>query len=527
MVTRPSTRGAAAMARAVRELYSQGQTDYSLEPIVLVDQRGCPIGRIRDGDAVIFCCRRGERETQLTEAFTDPAFARFSRPALQNLDFVILTLYHEKFKGLPVAFAPFMIRNTLAETLSCAGLRQLHVAESEKISHVTFFFNGGRSHPFDGEQDICVPSPCLASFESTPEMSLPQVTARVLDGIREGYDFIVANFANGDAIGHTSNDASKIRCASLVDHHLAQVLDAAGAAGDIVLVTADHGNLEVMRTPDGSPHMAHTANPVAFIAVDPASPIEATSDGKLADVAPTAIAALGLAQPDAMDGVNLLPCHKWGRQRHVLLLILDGWGLGAEGDCNPIFVAPTPTWDRLLREHRYSRLEAAGAAVGLEPGKNGNSEAGHMNLGAGRVILQDDVRLERAVQDGSFYRNEVLLRAIQGAMRRGTALHLICLLSEKSSHGCIDYPLAVLRLAKTEGLERVLLHVIFDGRSTEPGTAPDLLMRLEARMCEIGLGQIGTGLGRSFALDRNGDYEKTRLAFDAFVIGTGKKIPAK
>ncbi len=148
-----------------------------------------------------------------------------------------------------------------------------------------------------------------------------------------------------------------------------------------------------------------------------------------------------------------------------------------------------------------------------------------MNLGAGRVILQDDVRLDRAMQDGSFYQNEVLLRAIQGVIARGTALHLICLLSEKSSHGCIEYPLAVLRMAKAQGLKEAFLHVIFDGRSTEPGTAPDLLMRLEARMFEIGVGRLATGLGRSIALDRNGDYKKTRQAFDAFVTGTGKKIP--
>ena len=149
-----------------------------------------------------------------------------------------------------------------------------------------------------------------------------------------------------------------------------------------------------------------------------------------------------------------------------------------------------------------------------------------MNLGAGRVIIQDDVRLERAMQDGSFYQNEVLLRAINGVTARRTALHLICLLSEKSSHGCIDYPLAILRMAKTQELEKVFLHVIFDGRSTEPGTAPSLLIQLEAKRCEIGAGQIATGVGRSLALDRNQNYEKTRRAFEALVNGTGKRILA-
>src|SRR5512137_2114415 len=140
-------RGGGALADAVRELYREGQTDYSLEPVVLVDAEGKPIGRVQDGDAVIFCCRRGEREVQLTEAFTEAGFRHFARPDFQNLTFVILTLYHEKFKDLPIAFAPRKIKDTLGEIVSRAGLRQLRVAESEKYAHVTFFFNGGNTQP--------------------------------------------------------------------------------------------------------------------------------------------------------------------------------------------------------------------------------------------------------------------------------------------------------------------------------------------------------------------------------------------
>ncbi len=147
-----------------------------------------------------------------------------------------------------------------------------------------------------------------------------------------------------------------------------------------------------------------------------------------------------------------------------------------------------------------------------------------MNLGAGRVILQDDVRLDQAMRDGSFYQNKVLIHAIRNAKQQEAALHLICLLSETSSHGCVDYPLAIMRMANVEGLEKVLLHVIFDGRSTEPGTAPSLLMQLEAKMCDIGVGRIATGVGRSLALDRNCDYSKTRQAFEAFVNGAGKRV---
>jgi 2,3-bisphosphoglycerate-independent phosphoglycerate mutase len=525
MLTSPNARGTAALANAVRGLYAQGQMDYSLEPIVLVDNLGLPIGQIRDGDSVVFCCRRGERETQLTETFTDPAFDRFPRPTLRDLNFTILTLYHEKFRGVPVAFAPTKIQDTLAEAISRAGLRQLHTAESEKFSHITFFFNGGNNQPFPGEEDIRVPSPCNVAFDKVPELSLPQVAAQVLTGIQERYDFIVTNFANGDVIGHSTNNAAKIRCASLVDNHLGQVVDAARAADYVVMITADHGNLELMKNPDGSPHVAHTTNPVPFLLLDPrAHCVSSVRDGRLSDIAPTILSALSIDIPSAMDVTTLSPRHNWAGQRRVLLVILDGWGIGHPDDTNPIFLAEPPCWGELLRHCPHSRLEAAGPAVGLEPGKAGNSEAGHMNIGAGRVILQDDVRLESAMQDRSFYENEILLRAIDNAKQQASALHLIGLLSDKSSHGCIDYPLAILRMAKQRGLERIYIHLIFDGRSTEPGSAPALLAKLDGQMQEIGIGQVASGIGRGIALDRDGDYEKTRRAFDAFVNGAGTRI---
>ena len=147
-----------------------------------------------------------------------------------------------------------------------------------------------------------------------------------------------------------------------------------------------------------------------------------------------------------------------------------------------------------------------------------------MNIGAGRTVPQDDARLDQAMKDGSFYSNEILCRAITSAQQKGKALHLIALLSEKSSHGSIEYPLALLKMAKTQGLEHVYLHVIFDGRSTEPGSAPALLEDLERRVEEIGIGQIVSGVGRGIALDRDGNYAKTQRAYDAFVFGVGKKV---
>jgi 2,3-bisphosphoglycerate-independent phosphoglycerate mutase len=523
MPTLSIARGATALAEGVKSLYGQGQTDYALEPLVLADTHGQTVGRIADGDTVIFCCRRGEREIELTEAFTEREFSHFPRPDFQNLPFVILTLYHEKFKDLPVAFAPARIKQTLAEMVSSAGLRQLHTSESEKYAHVTFFFNGGNNQPFPGEDDVRIPSPKGVPFDQVPELSLPQVTEQVLKGIAQKYDFIVTNFANGDVIGHTTNNEAKVHCAALVDQRLGQVVDAARAAGYVTLITADHGNLEEMITADGAPHVAHTSNLVKFILIDPVAPSPVRlRDGNLADVAPTILSALGIEQPQVMNGATLAPGCDWGGRRRVLLIILDGWGIGKEDATNPIFLAGTPVWDELTRRYPSCCLQASGEAVGLQDGKPGNSEAGHINIGSGRVILQDDVRLDSAMKDGTFFSNEVFLSAIDDVKKRGARLHLLGLLTEKSSHGSIDYPLAILKMAKERGLENVLIHVIFDGRSTAPGSAPALLEKLEAQVNTIGAGMVVTGVGRGLALDRDGNYGKIKRAFDALVYGVGK-----
>ena len=522
MSSRSHSRGGSVIAETVRELYKLGQLDYYLEPIVLTDDQAQPIGRIKDTDSVIFCCRRGEREIQLTEAFTSPDFVHFPRPEFKDLTFAILTLYHEKFKHLPIAFPPTKATKTLGEIVSQAGLRQLRVAESEKFAHVTIFLNGRANQPFDGEKDICIPSPRAVPFVEVPELSLAEVSAAVEKGILEGYELIITNFANGDVIGHTENCAAKIECARIVDRHLGQVIEKALTEEYLVMVTADHGNLEVMLKPDGSPHVAHTANPVPFILIDPASSAEISlQDGRLADIAPTILTALGLKVPAQMGGGSLAPEHDWGGSRRVLLIILDGWGLGPEDDTNPIYLAETPVFDDLMRSHSNSALDASGESVGLKAGKAGNSEAGHMNIGAGQVILQDDVRLDLSMKDGSFYRNPVFVQVLEDVKKKKSNLHLIALLTKKSSHGSVDYPLALLQMAQERKLEHVFLHMIFDGRSTEPGSAPDLLLEFEQQINEIGLGQIVSGIGRGLALDRDGNYAKTRKAFDAFVAGKG------
>lgn len=504
------THGGHELAELVRKSYEKGEIDYSLSPITL------GTGFIHDGDNVVFCCRRGEREIELTEMFTDPVFDKAERKALKDIDFSILTLYHEKFKDLPVVFGPSHVKMPLAEVLSKAGKTQFHCSESEKFAHVTFFLNGGENQPFLGETDTCVPSLKGVPFDTKPELSLPEVADKVEEALGK-YDFIVTNFANGDVIGHTANDAAKIEASGHVSKALEQVVEAAKKAGYVVAITADHGNIEILHTEKGKPHVAHTSNLVAFIMIDPLNDGAITlKDGSLKDIAPTVLSVMGIPQPAEMDGSVLCSDHDFGKDRKMLLIICDGWGLGDKTDNDAIFLGDTPYWDSLLENEAWSSLHASGGYVGLGDGKPGNSEAGHSNIGAGRVVPQDDIRLDSAIADGSFMQNQVLLDSIAKAKEKGCALHLIGLLTKKSSHGSIFYPLAVAEMAKE--LPEVYLHVIFDGRSTEPGSAPALLEELDEMIESRGLNlQVVDGVGRGIALDRDGNYGKVKLAYDNMI----------
>lgn len=514
------SRGGAELARAVREAYARGEGDYNMEPLVHVDETGSPIGRIRDGDTVIFGCRRGEREIELTEMFTDPDFDKVERTALNDLQFVIMTLYHDKFMNLPIAFAPEQVRKPLAQVISEAGRTQLHAAESEKFAHVTFFFNGGNRTPYPGEEDIMVPSPKGVPFEEVPELSLAGVVDEVAKRLGN-VDFAVVNYANGDVIGHTSCNSAKIAAAHHMSSQLERLVEAATAQDYVVMITADHGNLESMTTLSGKPDVAHTTNPVPFLILDPrrCEPIY-PRDGSLCDVAPTVLHAMGIPQPREMSGSTLIPGARFDDGRKVLLIILDGWGLGEKSERNPIFLADTPYWDFLLDTYPCAALNASGSFVGLGQGKAGNSEAGHLNLGAGRVVPQDDIRLDKAISDGSFEENPVFLEALKRTRERGKALHILSYLTDKSSHGSIDYAKALCHMAKD--LPEIDLHIIFDGRSTEPGSAPDLLLELEDALNRIGAGRIVDGVGRGIVLDRDENYAKVKRGYDAMVLGRGR-----
>ncbi len=287
------------------ERYEEGVTDEFIPPTGIkgVGERG-----LAAEDAVLLMNFRADRMRQLTEALATPDFQGFRRHAPVPTRIVTLTEYEE---GLPVtvAFAPENVRRGLSEYLSEQGLRQLKVAETEKYAHVTYFFNGGEEKPFSGEDRSLIPSPKVATYDLQPEMSAAGVEEAVADGIRDGgYGFILVNFANPDMVGHTGSIPAASRAVEAVDESLGRLLDLVEARPDwVALVTADHGNAERMLTASGDPYTAHTTEPVDFLVFDPhATTPTLREGGRLADVAPTVLAYMGLSRPREMTGVSLL-----------------------------------------------------------------------------------------------------------------------------------------------------------------------------------------------------------------------------
>ena len=287
---------------ALQAAYARGETDEFVTPTTI----GEPLP-MRDGDAAVFMNFRADRARQLAAAFVAPDFAGFSarRPALSR--FVCLTEYDAALPA-PVAFAADDLRHTLGELLEANGMTQLRIAETEKYAHVTFFFSGGREAPFAGVERILIPSPNVATYDLQPEMSCPQLTERLVEAIRgQRFDVIVCNIANPDMVGHTGDLAAAIRAAEAVDVALGEVTAAVREVHGALLITADHGNLEMMRDPaTGQPHTAHTVGPVPCVYVGERASARLRAGGALRDVAPTLLDLLGLPQPAAMTGRSLL-----------------------------------------------------------------------------------------------------------------------------------------------------------------------------------------------------------------------------
>ncbi len=296
---------------AVEAAYARGETDEFVRPTVIAAYPG-----MRHGDGLLFANFRADRVREIAAALIDPAFSGFARP--RPIAFAaalgLVEYSTELSRFLKTLFPPDDLVDTFGEVVAKAGLSQLRIAETEKYAHVTFFFNGGRETVFPREERILVPSPKVATYDLQPEMSAPEVTDRVVAAIRSGrFDVIVMNYANTDMVGHTGRLEAAIKAVETVDASLGRLAQAVEETGGTLVVTADHGNAEMMRDPaTGEPHTAHTLNPVPFLIVNPPAAIPHLEDGRLADVAPTLLDLLGLAKPAAMTGHSLIPAFAEG-----------------------------------------------------------------------------------------------------------------------------------------------------------------------------------------------------------------------
>ncbi len=289
--------------KSIKESYSNNITDEFIEPIVLTEN-DTPVATIEKDDVVIFFNFRTDRGRQLTEVLSQENYEEFGMHKIP-LHFVTLTNYDHSFKNVNVVFNKEDLKDTLGETLSKHGKTQIRIAETEKYPHVTFFFNGGREIPFEGEKRILCPSPKVATYDLHPEMSAYEIRDKIIPEIQaKSADFICLNFANPDMVGHTGVLTAAIKACETVDACTKTIVDAALENGYTTLVIADHGNSETMRNPDGSPNTAHTTNPVPLILVD--KKLKKINSGVLGAIAPTILELMGVPKPAAMTQKSLL-----------------------------------------------------------------------------------------------------------------------------------------------------------------------------------------------------------------------------
>jgi 2,3-bisphosphoglycerate-independent phosphoglycerate mutase len=290
----------------LKESYNKGITDEFVEPMVLADDNNSPLGKIEDGDSIISFNFRADRIREITKALTLDDFAYFNRNKKPNIFYTCMTEY-EKGLDLPVVFSPISLVKILADIFKENNVKNLRIAETEKYAHVTYFFNGGVEEKFLGEDRILIPSPKVSTYDLKPEMSAYEVTNRVIKEIKsKKYDVIILNYANPDMVGHTGNLNAAIKAIEIIDSCLGEVIDTIKEEGGISLITADHGNAEIMIDPDtGEPHTAHTTNKVPFIIVDDGLKKNLKKECALKDVAPTILSLMGIEKPKEMTGVDI------------------------------------------------------------------------------------------------------------------------------------------------------------------------------------------------------------------------------
>ncbi len=514
------------LARAILDAYAQGQEDELLEPHVLVDSENNPIGRISKDDSVIFYDIRGEREIELTQALTQKGFPHFTTDELR-LAFATMIRY-KKGLGVRVAFPPLEgLRNTLGEVLSQNAKSVIKITEAEKAIHLAYFLNGKREEPYPGEERIVAPTrKDVATFDQAPAMSADQVGQETCKALADpGADVVIVNLCNVDVVGHIENPDAVIEAIETVDSALDRIITCARNNGVASLITADHGTVERWRYPEGAVDTGHTSSPVPCI-IDAQGEFVLREQGRLSDVAPTILDIMGLPQPAEMTGQSLIQGNAPASKR-LLLLILDGWGHNDEDYGNMIRKARTPNFDGLWATRPHCLLAAAGDAVGLPQKGVGNSEVGHLHIGAGRRILSDRVKIDKAIENGSFMRNEAFLWAIEEARRKGRPLHLLGIVSFYSSHGSLDHLRALLRMCRAQKVEPVYVHAMLGRRGERPEAGARYVGMIEKECRELGVGQVVSVIGRYWSLDREENWDRIEKTYRWLVQGEGTMITAE
>lgn len=296
--------------KAIETSYEIQEFDEFVKPIVMVDEDGKPLGSVKSGDSIIYFNFRPDRARELTKAFMLEDFNGFEREKIQDLTFVTMTKYDDSIKNVGIAYKPVELKNTLGEYLSNKGYTQLRIAETEKYAHVTFFFNGGKEDPYNGEGRILVPSPKVATYDLKPEMSAYEVTDNVVEAIdSKKYDVIIINYANGDMVGHTGNLEKTIEAVEALDKCVGRVISKIEEVGGEALITADHGNCEYMLDlKTGEPITSHSTFDVPFIVVS--NRVKSLKNGRLCDIAPTLLTLMDEKIPEEMSGESLIEIEK-------------------------------------------------------------------------------------------------------------------------------------------------------------------------------------------------------------------------
>lgn len=517
----------------IERKYAETETDEFQTPNILVDKKGKPVGRVKDGDSVVFLNFRSDRTGQLCAAFLSKIFKPFRNKDL-HLNFATMTdyaleTYDKVLSAIPKVIEPEVVPEPLADVLAKNNVPVAKITETTKgKKHLTFFFNGRREKPYPNEKiyvDFKSPK------EPTPEMRMPEVAAKAVDAIHSpDVQVTEINLCAPDMVGHEAKLDKTIQAVEKTDENLGKILKAIEEEGGVAIVTADHGNAEENVT-------SHTSNPVPFVYIDyknPEAVTELKTGTNLGDVAPTLLHALNLEKPEVMTGRSLLPDGYQGGQRKVVLIVLDGWGLNpkTEGKSkaeakelgDAIRAADTPVMDAIWAKHPHTTLEASGEGVGLRPGQEGNSEVGHINMGAGRVVPQDVKAIDHAIEDGGYFKNPALVRQMEAAKKNGKPLHLMILAQEAAVHASLEHLYATLRMAKQYGLTEVYVHAFLDGRDEDPGRGLERVREIQTQINRIGVGEIVTTMGRYWAMDRENNWERTQLAYEALANGASSNV---